>query len=173
MAVQAPELQRGLSDAFRAAFGNHPAAVAVVTAAGARGPVGITASSVISVSADPALLAFNVSVTRGSAAEILTADSLLVHLLTTANTTLAAAFASPSTERFGADMPWSALADGEPLLHGVGTVLRCDILSRTPAGPATLIVAQVREILDGGSPAEPLLYHRRGYHSLGEHSLLA
>lgn len=173
MAVQAPELLAELTDAFRAAFGNHPAAVAVVTAAGTRGPVGITASSVISVSADPALLAFNVSVTRGSGAEILTADSLLVHLLTTQNTALASAFASPLSTRFGADMPWSELPGGEPLLHDVGTVLSCTVLSRTPAGPATLVVAQVREILDGGSPAEPLVYHRRGYHSLGAHSLLA
>ena len=53
---------RGLSaDAFKRAFRNHAAGVAIITADAGNGPVGLTATSVFSVSAEPALLVFSVS----------------------------------------------------------------------------------------------------------------
>lgn len=162
-----------MAEQFRAAFGNHPAGVAIVTANGVLGPAGITASSVISVAADPALVAFNVASARGSASAILDADSILIHLLTAENTGLASLFARPGDARFSRLENWEYLPTGEPLIHGLGTVLRCTIDSRTPAGPATLVVASVVEVLERESTAAPLVYHQRGYHSIGEHSRLA
>jgi flavin reductase (DIM6/NTAB) family NADH-FMN oxidoreductase RutF len=50
---------------FRRVFAGHASGVAVVTAAG-RDPVGFTATSVVSVSAEPPLLSFNVSLTSSS-----------------------------------------------------------------------------------------------------------
>lgn len=41
------------ADDFKSAFRNHPAGVSVVTADPGDGPVGLTATSVISVSANP------------------------------------------------------------------------------------------------------------------------
>jgi flavin reductase (DIM6/NTAB) family NADH-FMN oxidoreductase RutF len=161
-----------VAEQFRLAFGNHPAGVAVVTACGARGPVGITVSSLISVSADPAYLAFSVARVTGSAEVILQAKSIVVHLLTASNAEIAALFSRPGAQRFAQLERWEELSTGEPLIHGVGAALRCTIESRVEAGPATLVVASVMEILDGESLAAPLVYHRRGYHSIGEHSRL-
>lgn len=158
---------------FRSAFGNHPAGVAIVTATGALGPAGITASSVISVAVDPALVAFSVAGDKGSAHAILNADSILIHFLTAENAQLATLFSQPGEQRFSQLENWEQLDSGEPLIHGLGTVLRCDIHSRTAAGPATLVVASVVEVLERESTAQPLVYHQRGYHSIGDHSLLA
>ena len=55
------------ADQFRAIFRQHPAGVAVVTLVAEDGrPVGFTATSVISVSADPPLVAFSINTTSSS-----------------------------------------------------------------------------------------------------------
>ncbi|GAA1347825.1 flavin reductase family protein [Arthrobacter koreensis] len=158
-------------DEFKNAFRGHPAGVAIITAAGAEGPVGLTASSVSSVSAVPPILAFSLASTEGSAGVIASADTIVVHLLGAENAELAALFAARGTERFGRDLPWSTLPGGEPLLEGVPRALLCRILSRTQAGSSTLIAAEVLEIHTGPASA-PLVYHDRTYHHLGDHSTL-
>ena len=45
--------ERNVTEAFKDAFRAHPAGVAIITAKGSSGPVGLTASSVSSVSAEP------------------------------------------------------------------------------------------------------------------------
>ncbi|GER22245.1 hypothetical protein NCCP1664_07420 [Zafaria cholistanensis] len=162
----------GLSAAFRDAFAGHPAGVAVVTAAGPDGPAGITASSVISVSAAPPVLAFSVAGGSASGAAILAGAGLAVHLLTAANRGLAELFAAPGSRRFGLDMDWYTAPTGEPIIRGVGTVLRCRPVGRMPAGTGTVLAARVHEVLDGGSCAPPLLYRRRTYYALEAWSAL-
>jgi flavin reductase (DIM6/NTAB) family NADH-FMN oxidoreductase RutF len=172
MTATHPSRHPGLGDDFRDAFAGHPAAVAIVTAAGPDGPAGITASSVISVSADPAALAFSVAPGTASGAAVLAGEHIAVHLLTVANRGLAELFAASGSRRFGTDMAWYNAPTGEPVIRGVGTVLRCRILNRTPVGSGTIVAAEVLQVLDGGSPAVPLLYHRRTYHALEPHTAL-
>lgn len=159
-----------LADAFREAFAGHPGGVAVVTAAGPRGPVGLTASSVISVAVAPPVLAFSLSSPRGSAGALLTADLLAVHLLSADHEDLARLFAGPSPDRFGPATEWQRAPTGEPLLAGPATILRCRVLSRTPVAGSTIVAAQVADILAQGTtaatPVAPLVHYRRGYHRL-------
>ncbi|MGO2539741.1 MAG: flavin reductase family protein [Specibacter sp.] len=166
--VQAPSLT---SD-FKAAFGGHPAGVSIITADSVTGPVGITASSVASVSAEPPLLAFSLAASSGSAAAIAVADSVVVHLLTTGDLELARTFATSGTERFTGSMVWTRLKTGEPLLMHGGYALRCKILSRTPAGGSLLLAAEVEEIIVPDAAGEPMVYHSRSFHWLGKHSVL-
>lgn len=169
-----------LTDSFKAAFGGHPAGVSIITADSATGPVGITASSVASVSAEPPLLAFSLAASSGSAAALAVASSVVVHLLTTDDLDLAKTFANSNSERFTDTMPWTRLETGEPLLVHGGYALRCKILSRTPAGGSLLLAAQVLEIMTPGrnatsvpvSPGAAMVYHSRNFHALGEHSMM-
>lgn len=162
----------GLAAAFRAAFAAHPSGVAIVTAAGPDGPAGITASSVISVSAEPPVLALSIMPSSESGAALLTGETLAVHLLTTANRGLAELFARPGSHRFGFNMDWYTAPTGEPIIRGVGAVLRCKTLDRMPAGTGVVLAAQVLEILDGGSTALPLVYQRQTYYALEAWSAL-
>ena len=56
---------------YKEAFRHHPAGVALITAATATGPVGLTASSVASVALDPTALVFSVTRATGSAGALL------------------------------------------------------------------------------------------------------
>jgi flavin reductase (DIM6/NTAB) family NADH-FMN oxidoreductase RutF len=167
MAALPPNAQTpDLAAAFRGAFAAHPAGVSIVTAAGPHGPAGITASSVISVSVEPPVLAFSIAAGSESGAALLAGGGLAVHLLTTANHRLAEVFARPGSRRFGFDMDWYTGPTGEPIIRGVGTVLRCKPIDRMPAGTGVVVAAQVLQVLDGGSFAAPLVYHRRTYYAL-------
>ncbi|MFQ4147270.1 flavin reductase family protein [Arthrobacter sp. LAPM80] len=170
MTIQAQASQ--LTGDFKAAFGGHPAGVAIITAQSPTGPVGITASSVASVSAEPPLLAFSLSASRGSAAAIAVADTVVVHLLTAADLELARTFADSTSDRFTVSMAWTRMETGEPLLLHGGHALRCRILSRTPAGGSLLLAAEVEEIVVPAAAEDPMVYHRRAFHALGDHSIL-
>lgn len=161
-----------LAQDFKTAFGAHPAGVSIITADSATGPVGITASSVASVSAEPALLAFSLAAGTGSAAALAKADSVVVHLLRVEDLELAKIFANSSSERFTGSMAWTRLDTGEPLLAHTGHALRCKVLSRTPAGGSLLLAAEVLEIIVAETTGEPMVYHSRAFHRLGGHSIL-
>ncbi|MDQ4491258.1 flavin reductase family protein [Sinomonas sp. ASV486] len=159
------------SAVFREAFRSHPAGVAVVTAAGPEGPVGLTASSVASVSVDPPALAFSVSGGR-SAAQLVEAETVVVHLMDADRLDLVRTFATPGTPRFTADMDWETLPTGEPWLRQAPWALRCRIEHRVPVGSSVLLTAIVLDIRMHDDVGEPLVYHDRAFHSLGGHSLL-
>ena len=65
------------ADEFKALFRGHPGGVAVITADAGEGPVALTASSVVSVSAEPPLLIFSVSA-LSSASEVLSRAETVV-----------------------------------------------------------------------------------------------
>lgn len=162
---------------FREAFRSHPSGVAIVTAASPDGPVGLTASSVASVAADPPTLAFSVSGGR-SAVHLAEALTVVVHLVDAGQIGLVRTFAVPGSERFTDAMDWETLPTGEPWLRAAPWALRCSIEHRVPVGPSVLLAGTVLEIFThdgaGAPPAHgaPLVYHDRAFHALGEHSKL-
>ncbi|WP_255867220.1 flavin reductase family protein [Arthrobacter sp. zg-Y844] len=163
--------ERNVTDAFKDAFRAHPAGVAIITADGGSGPVGLTASSVSSVSAEPPILSFSLASTHGTAGLIAASETVVVHLLGSENAGLAALFARQGADRFGSTRT-RTLPGGEPLLEEAPVALRCRIDGRIPVGSSILIAATVLEILPGSTEQEPLVYHNRTYHRLGGHSVL-
>ena len=164
----------GLSpDTFKLAFRQHAAGVAVITADAESGPVGLTATSVFSVSADPPLLIFSVSDLSSSAATICRADTLVVHLLGAAQLHIAKLCATSGVDRFADRTLWDRLPTGEPYFLDVRAWIRGRVIDRMTAGSSTIIAVHALEAKVGaGEASEPLVYHNRTWHSLGAHSAL-
>ncbi len=158
-----------MTDLFRNAFRSHPAGVAVITAVGVSGPVGLTASSLASVSADPPALSFSLSGSR-SAEQLIEAETVLVHMMDAAQVELVKLFSKPGTERFTSGMNWSTLPTGEPLLLDAPWALRCRITHRVPVGASILLAAEVLDVLTTPGKAAPLVYHDRAFHRLTDES---
>ncbi|KHD72781.1 flavin oxidoreductase [Actinoplanes utahensis] len=148
---------------FKAAFRRYPTGVAVIAAAGPHGPVGLTASSVASVSADPPALSFSV-IGSGSALAVLAAPGLTVNLLGPAQVALARDFARSGGPRFTPDQGWETLPTGEPMLPGAVASLRCAPLHQVPVGGSTVVVATVLEVFLG-PPGGRLVHHDRRFHT--------
>ncbi|MFB9463862.1 flavin reductase family protein [Streptomyces cinereospinus] len=152
-------------DLFRAVFRRHAAGVAVVTARGDTGPVGFTATSLTSVSAEPPLLSFGIRTGSSSWAVVSGAGHVGVHILGEHQQDLAATFARSGADRFGAPTAWREGPEGVPVLDGVLAWLVCRVHARVPAGDHRLVVAEVV----GGDPAgtgRPLLYHQGRFTAL-------
>ena len=158
-------LDEDVTEKFKGAFRHHPAGVALVSAMTAEGPVGLTLSSVASVSADPAVLVFSVTRATGSAGGILSAPSVLVHFLVAGQEAIADAFARTGQPRFTPEQGWQILPTGEPFLPSARVAVRGSIRETHRVGPSALILLDVLDVLDG-TPGAPLLYHDRHYDSL-------
>ena len=165
------------ADEFKAAFRNHPAGGAVVTADAGDGPVGLTATSVISVSANPALLVFSLSAFSSTAPALARAETLVVHLLGADQMALAKTFATSGIDRFADTSSWARLVTGEPVLNGAPTWLRGRIVDRMQAGDSTVVAVQVLQasVAEPAPDAEtsPLIYHNRSWHRLSELSAIS
>ncbi|MDQ1584446.1 MAG: hypothetical protein QOF36_2500 [Microbacteriaceae bacterium] len=171
--VQALPERGGLSAAeFKLAFRNHPAGVAVITADAGDGPVGLTATSVFSVSAEPALLVFSISGQSSSAPTIHKADTVVVHLLGADQLEIAKLFATSGVDRFADRSSWDRLITGEPYLPGAPVWIRGRVINLMEAGGSTVVAVHALQADIAGAEVAPLVYHNRTWHHIGEHSRL-
>jgi flavin reductase (DIM6/NTAB) family NADH-FMN oxidoreductase RutF len=161
------------SDAFKLAFRHHAAGVAVITADAGDGPVGITATSVFSVSAEPPLMAFSISGRASAAPTIRRAETLVVLLLGSAQLPIARLCSTRGIDRFADTSIWGRLPTGEPHFPGVPVWIRGRVINRMEAGDSTVIAVHALESGHAVEPTTtPLVYHNRNWHALGDGSLL-
>jgi len=150
---------------FRQVFRRHAAGVAVVTADAGRGAAGVTVTSLASLSAEPPLLSFSISVTASTWPHLRDADTAVVHLLGAGHAELARTFATSGIDRFAAPTRWHRLPTGEPVLDSAAAWLRISIEHRHPRRQ----LAPGHRPGRGGRPrggGAPLLYHDGSYHAL-------
>lgn len=164
------------AERFKAALRFHAAGVAVITADVGGTPVALTASSVTSVSVDPAILLFSVSSTTGTGRLLAEASSAVVHLLDADDHELAVRCADPTSDRFGDGNSWERLPSGEPAFLAPRRLLRGTVRDRLAMGDATIVLLAVTEVIerahDRAGEASPLAYVDRTWHSLGPASTI-
>ncbi|MFC8920572.1 flavin reductase [Streptomyces sp. WAC05374] len=151
-------------DLLRSVFRRHAAGVAVITAAGER-PVGFTATSLTSVSADPPMISFGVGTSSSSWPVLAEAGHVGVHVLGEHQRDLAATFARSGADRFAEPTRWRPGPEGVPVLEGVLAWLVCRVVARVPAGDHRLVVAEV-VAGDPDGAGRPLLYHEGRFNAL-------
>ncbi|MEV7081885.1 flavin reductase family protein [Streptomyces sp. NPDC093516] len=155
------------TDLLRSVFRRHAAGVAVITARGEAGPVGFTATSLTSVSAEPPLLSFGIGTGASSWPAMAEAGHVGVHLLGEHQQELAATFARSGADRFGAPTAWREGPEGVPVLDGVLAWLVGRVVARVPAGDHRIVIAEVVHG-DPTGTGRPLLYHQGRFRRLGD-----
>ncbi|MGW8064346.1 flavin reductase family protein [Streptomyces ziwulingensis] len=153
------------AELLRSAFRRHAAGVAVITARDGAGPVGFTATSLTSVSAEPPLLSFGIGTGSSSWPAVSAAEYVGVHLLGEHQEDLAATFARSGADRFAAPTVWREGPEGVPVLDGVLAWLVCRVVGRVPAGDHRVVLAEV-VLGDPAGDGSPLLYHQGRYNGL-------
>ncbi|MET9503314.1 flavin reductase family protein [Streptomyces sp. NPDC006622] len=152
-------------DLLRSVFRRHAAGVAVITAVGEGGPVGFTATSLTSVSAEPPMLSFGIGAGASSWPAVSSADHVGVHILGEHQRELAATFARSGADRFGAPTSWREGPEGVPVLDEVLAWLVCRVVARIPAGDHRIVLAEV-VVGDPAGAGRPLLYHQGRFTAL-------
>lgn len=152
-------------DLLRSVFRRHAAGVAVITAQGGGGPVGFTATSLASVSAEPPLVSFGIGVGASSWPVISEAQHVGVHILGEHQEDLAGTFARSGADRFGTPTGWREGPEGVPVLNDVLAWLVCRVVARVPAGDHRIVLAEV-VLGDPSGRGRPLLYHQGRFNGL-------
>ncbi|MDQ0746623.1 flavin reductase (DIM6/NTAB) family NADH-FMN oxidoreductase RutF [Streptomyces africanus] len=152
-------------DLLRSVFRRHAAGVAVITARGDTGPVGFTATSLASVSAEPPLLSFGVGTGSSSWPAIAAAGHVGVHILGEHQQELAATFSRSGADRFAPPTAWRDGPEGVPVLDGVPAWLVGRVVARVPAGDHRIVIAEVVHG-DHTGTGRPLLYHQGRFNRL-------
>jgi flavin reductase (DIM6/NTAB) family NADH-FMN oxidoreductase RutF len=176
--VAHPSSETVSPEEFKAAFRNHPAGVAIITADAGDGPVALTATSVFSVSVEPPLLVFSISELSSSTPTIRKADTVVVHLLGAGQLDIAKLGATSGIDRFADTSIWDRLPTGEPYFPAAHAWIRGRVVNKMEAGGSTVVAVQALETkappagdhAADAAEAEPLVYHNRTWHRLGEHS---
>jgi flavin reductase (DIM6/NTAB) family NADH-FMN oxidoreductase RutF len=149
-----------------------PGGVAVITADSPTGPVALTITAVISVSAAPPLLAFSIGHRTSTADRIRNARSYVVHFLEKDQLGIAQLCATSGVDRFADTGLWARLPTGEPYFPSAPAWVVGHRIDQLDAGSASLILLRATEshITPGAESTPPLVYHNRARHHLGEHS---
>ncbi|MEV8318715.1 flavin reductase family protein [Streptomyces sp. NPDC059900] len=152
-------------DLLRSVFRQHAAGVAVITAQGPAGPVGFTATSLVSVSAEPPMLSFGIGTGASSWPAVSRAEHVGVHILGEHQLDLASTFARSGADRFGPGTRWYEGPEGVPVLDGTLAWLVCKVAARVPAGDHRIVLAEA-VVGDPAGAGRPLLYHQGRFNAL-------
>lgn len=149
---------------LRAAMRRVASSVAVVTAHGAHGPAGITATSVASVSVDPPALLICVNRSTRLNDAVVESGAFRVSYLAHDQRDVAGIFGAPSAgDRFSTGA-WDCEAMAGPRLAGTIADIACTLRHRLDHGTHSIFVGDVIDVSVLGG--RPLLYCEGDYGEL-------
>lgn len=152
------------ADQFRQLLGRFTTGVSILTVRGPDGhPMGMTASSLASVSLNPPLLLVAVDRINDMHEVLRTAKQFAVNILAAHQEGLSRRFAETDPNRFDG-VGYREGRNGAPLLEDALAHIECAMHAAVPAGDHTVFFG----LVTGGdvTDARPLVYYRSGYGSL-------
>jgi flavin reductase ActVB len=153
---------RSISEAsFREALAHFASGVTIVTARGADGPVGFTATGFTSLSLAPPLVLVCVAKNASAYEGVVGADRFGVSVLCERQRWIAEQFARSGVDRFR-DVPVVAdPAAAVPLIEGALARLECHRHAQHDAGDHTILIGRVHSAFTGSG--RPLLHFSRRF----------
>ncbi|MBL8397127.1 MAG: flavin reductase family protein [Candidatus Accumulibacter sp.] len=151
--------------AFRDALGQFATGVTVLTTRTAAGtPIGVTISSFNTVSLDPPLILWSLSLTSPKLDLFRHADHYAVNVLTMNQSAVADWFASSDDDRFAGFRIHDGLG-GIPLLEECAAWFECTPEAMHPGGDHLIFVGRVARF-SLGNGRQPLIFHAGRYRQL-------
>lgn len=152
---------------FRDTLGSFATGVTVLTTLAADGrSIGVTISSFNSVSLDPPLILWSLSLNSPNIAAFQNASHYSVNILAAGQQALSNRFASQRNDRF-TDIPTQPGLSGIPLIEGCCAWFECSNEAHYPGGDHLIFVGRVERFARG--PAEsPLIFHNARYRRLDD-----
>lgn len=153
-------LDVALADVFRW----HPAGVAILTADGAGSPVGMTVSSLSSVSVDPPMVSLSMANSSTTLGRLREGGRAVIHMLDAGQEDLADLFARPGVPVEG--VIWRRSTEGAPQLDTRTPKLHVVVTRMVDVGTATLIALTVDRIESGERGPDALVRMGRGWYAV-------
>jgi flavin reductase (DIM6/NTAB) family NADH-FMN oxidoreductase RutF len=149
------------SAAFRDALAQFASGVTIVTANGASGPSGLTATGFTSVSLAPPLVLVCVRREASAHGAIVGATHFGISILEERQTWIAQQFARSGVDRFEGVPLEKERASNAPLIEGALAHIQCRVHERHDGGDHSILVGQVLDAWTGAG--RPLLHFARRF----------
>lgn len=148
----------------REVMGSFATGVAVVTTLGEDGgPVGVTVNSFTSLSLDPPLVLWSLSLEAPSLSAFRSHESFAVNILAEDQDHLCVQFATPAQDKF-AGVPFRPGLAGVPLIEGVVAQIECRVFARHPGGDHEIFLGEIFSLR--AEDRAPLIVHRGAFRRL-------
>jgi flavin reductase (DIM6/NTAB) family NADH-FMN oxidoreductase RutF len=143
-----------------------PAGVVVVSARYGSGYRGLTASSLVSISADPPLVLVGLERVATTRIAVLEGRAFNVSVLTRAQEFIAERFAgrAPAVDEAWREIPHRLGTNGIPLVEQCVAWLECSLVAVHPAGDHDICVGKVEAAIQGAG--DPLILWDRSFWTL-------
>lgn len=143
---------------LRETLGCFPTGVVVAATRGeANAPVGLTINSFTSVSLDPPLILWSISLNAPSLSAFRKHPAFTINILSEEQQALCMQFATPSDNKFdGVD--WHPGYEDTPIISDALAVLQCKTYRRYEGGDHEIYVGEVKKI--EFTDKKPLVFHR-------------
>ena len=154
------------SDEFRDVMARLPAGVVVVSARIGTGYRGLTASSLVSISAEPPLVMVGLEREATTRTAVIEGKAFNVSVLARAQEFIAERFAgrAPAVDAEWREIPHRIGTNGIPLIEGCVAWLECSLLEVHPAGDHDICVGRVDVAVQGSG--DPLILWDRSFWTL-------
>lgn len=150
---------------FRGALGRFATGIAVVAATTPAGEaIGLTVSSFNSVSLDPPLILWSLSLDSPNLPAFRCASHYAVNILAAEQREISDRFASRRSDRF-VGLPWRSGLGGAPLIEGCCAWFECANEAQYPGGDHLIFVGHVERFAQGEAES-PLIFHSGRYRRL-------
>lgn len=150
---------------LRDALGRYATGVAVVSTITDDGrPLGLTINSFSALSLEPPLILWCLQRSASRAAAFAACGFFGINVLAAGQARVAQHFATRSSGDF-AGIPWYENSWGVPLLHGTVSHFSCRMASQADGGDHVIVIGQIEDF-HTVADAHPLVFYRRGYHTI-------
>jgi flavin reductase (DIM6/NTAB) family NADH-FMN oxidoreductase RutF len=151
---------------FRDVMARLPSGVVVISARRGAGYRGLTASSLVSISADPPLVMVGLEREATTRAAVTEGKAFNVSVLTRSQEFIADRFAgrAPAISETWAEIPHRLGTNGIPLIEGCVAWLECSLVATHPAGDHDICVGRVEVAVQGAG--DPLILWDRAFWTL-------
>lgn len=148
---------------FRDAVARFPTGVAVVTAREASGElVGVTVSSLSSVSLEPALLSFSLGRNLHSLEHFVAAERFAINVLREDQHAISTQFATAGADKWNAVAPHDGVF-GCPIIRPNVAAFECEKYACYEGGDHLIFLGRVLR-LETADDGDPLVFYRSRYH---------
>jgi flavin reductase (DIM6/NTAB) family NADH-FMN oxidoreductase RutF len=162
-ARESDDIKRTLiSRDLRSTLGSFATGITIITARATDGePIGLTISSFNSVSLDPPLILWSLSLISPKLEAFRSASHYAVNVLAADQRWLSDRFAARGKDRFGG-LPQRAGLGGAPLIEGCCAWFECANEAQYPGGDHAIFVGRVERFAQGDAQS-PLIFHNARY----------
>lgn len=151
--------------ALRHVMGQFATGVTIATTVGDNGaPVGLAVNSFSSVSLDPPLILWSLSLNAPSLRAFRKHSSFVINILCDQSKDLALNFSRSSNDKFF-NVDWYPGLHGTPVLDQAAASIKCETIDRIPGGDHEIYLGQVHRF--GKTDKAPLLFHGGRFVQLG------